>query len=424
MTEASDDLRGPVLAAVQAALTEFGLQVKTEIDALRAAVASEKAARVAAEAQVAELAADLELNRQQAATHLDEVRQLVTSTVDAARSDLDGRLEASDAVVQKLRRQTADSEGAIRTARERVEALESWSDASTDASNELEQRLGATETRAAALADEVAAERSALSSVTGAIDAVAASAASALAAQTAFGERLDAADVRRQTDLEAATASLAESVDAQIVAAETRVAEQLAETQQQVAEELRTRIAVVDEEFDRVATGVESSVTALNARSNDLDERLGGLIERVTAIEAVVSEIDVDIIDDLSERVSTAAGEAVLIRIETERFQESVKETNDKMILRITEVEAQLQAQEMDVESAVQLERLEEIERALIELDPAQFVRVDDVASGSTAHSGPAEVPFVGSTGETGDQVARRADEPNPPKPTLPSSTG
>ena len=43
----------------------------------------------------------------------------------------------------------------------------------------------------------------------------------------------------------------------------------------------------------------------------------------------------------------------------------------------MAEIEAQL-ADEMDVSAAVQLERLEELERAMIELDPDQFVRKID----------------------------------------------
>ena len=257
-----------------------------------------------------------------------------------------------------------------------------------------------------------------------AIDAVAASTEGLAAAQTAFEGRLDAAEASVQTELAAATASLAEYVDAQVVTAETRVGERLAETEKQFTEELQSRIAEVDEEFDRVAAGVESSFTVLSERSNDLDERLGRLVERVTAMESIVAEIDVDVIDDLSERVSAAAGEAVLIRIETERFQERVKEINDKMVLRVAEVETQMQAQEMDVESVVKLERLEEIERALIELDPAQFVRVDGGPGGSASRSDYSDGPFVVSSGETGDDVVGRADEPNPSKPTLPSSPG
>ena len=41
----------------------------------------------------------------------------------------------------------------------------------------------------------------------------------------------------------------------------------------------------------------------------------------------------------------------------------------------MTDVETQVQDATMDVSTAVQLDRLEEIERALIELDPSQFVR-------------------------------------------------
>ena len=79
------------------------------------------------------------------------------------------------------------------------------------------------------------------------------------------------------------------------------------------------------------------------------------------------------------------AGEVELIRIETERFQESMGQTMDKAVVRIVEVETQLQEQHLDVETAVQLERLEEVERALIALDPNQFVRRSDVAATSSS---------------------------------------
>jgi hypothetical protein len=44
----------------------------------------------------------------------------------------------------------------------------------------------------------------------------------------------------------------------------------------------------------------------------------------------------------------------------------------------------------MDVETAVQLERLEEVERALIALDPSQFVRRSDAGSPEDPASDPA----------------------------------
>jgi hypothetical protein len=53
-----------------------------------------------------------------------------------------------------------------------------------------------------------------------------------------------------------------------------------------------------------------------------------------------------------------------------DRFKVEIKESQDKVALRLTEVETTVQDQRMDVETAVQLERLEEVERAVLMLDP------------------------------------------------------
>jgi hypothetical protein len=88
--------------------------------------------------------------------------------------------------------------------------------------------------------------------------------------------------------------------------------------------------------------------------------------------------VDVDAIDEMKDRVASAAGEVELVRIEVERFQKSMGESMDKTVGRIVELETQMQEQHMDVETAVQLERLEEVERALLALDPSQFVRREE----------------------------------------------
>jgi hypothetical protein len=88
--------------------------------------------------------------------------------------------------------------------------------------------------------------------------------------------------------------------------------------------------------------------------------------------------IDSSAIDELKEKMSTAVGEAMLVRIEMERMERSVAERTDGLAIRMTEVETQVQDATMDVSTAVQLDRLEEIERALSELDPDQFVRKAD----------------------------------------------
>jgi hypothetical protein len=72
-------------------------------------------------------------------------------------------------------------------------------------------------------------------------------------------------------------------------------------------------------------------------------------------------------------------------------------ESMDKTLGRIVDLETQLQEQHMDVETAVQLERLEEVERALIALDPSQFVRRDDMSH----HDGQASDPTSPLTAPT-----------------------
>ena len=55
----------------------------------------------------------------------------------------------------------------------------------------------------------------------------------------------------------------------------------------------------------------------------------------------------------------------------------------------------------MDVSKAVQLERLEEIERALIELDPNQFVRKDEASNNGGGFPSPSTSPSLPSSGTT-----------------------
>ena len=65
-----------------------------------------------------------------------------------------------------------------------------------------------------------------------------------------------------------------------------------------------------------------------------------------------------------------------------ERFQKTIGETIDKTNMRLVELETAVQDQALDVDTAIQLERLEEVERAIIALDPAQFVRRDELDGG------------------------------------------
>ena len=100
-----------------------------------------------------------------------------------------------------------------------------------------------------------------------------------------------------------------------------------------------------------------------------------------------IAKVDEEAINAVKEQLSSAVGEAMLVRIEVDRFIASQEEKFDATALRMSEIEAQL-ADTMDVSEAVQLERLEEIERALLELNPNQFVRKVE-ANGSGGFPSP-----------------------------------
>jgi hypothetical protein len=84
----------------------------------------------------------------------------------------------------------------------------------------------------------------------------------------------------------------------------------------------------------------------------------------------------------------------MLVRIELERVATSTGDQVDKINARIGELAAQIADTELDVSTAIQLERLEEIERALAELDPAQFLRKTELPKPpGSAMAGPAMAP-------------------------------
>ena len=115
-------------------------------------------------------------------------------------------------------------------------------------------------------------------------------------------------------------------------------------------------------------------MVVLNDRISSQDDRFIAIDQRMDEVEQKVKGVDQAALDELKAQLSTAAGEAMLVRIEMERFEKTVNERSDKLAVRVTDVETQLADATMDVSTSIQLDRLEEIERALIELDPNKFV--------------------------------------------------
>ncbi|HEY0520176.1 MAG TPA: hypothetical protein VGC84_11845, partial [Ilumatobacteraceae bacterium] len=144
--------------------------------------------------------------------------------------------------------------------------------------------------------------------------------------------------------------------------------------EQRINDHNGVKVANLEATLGRVGAGFDDAMGALSKRMADLESKLLEAGDRMDLLAADVAKVDEDAINVVKEQLSSAVGEAMLVRIEVDRFMVSQAEKFDATALRMSEIEAQL-ADTMDVSEAVQLERLEEIERALLELNPNQFVR-------------------------------------------------
>ncbi len=183
---------------------------------------------------------------------------------------------------------------------------------------------------------------------------------------------------------------MSQSVSQRVNDSEDRFNNRLLAAESRMKEEAGQKIADIDVHVGRMSAGIDETMIVLNDRIASQDDRLLESERRMEVVEDKVKGVDQDALEELKAKMSTAAGEAMLVRIEMERFEKLVNDRSDQVAVRITEVEAQLADATMDVSTAVQLDRLEEIERALIELDPEKFVLKEprlraDVNSGAEA---------------------------------------
>lgn len=141
-----------------------------------------------------------------------------------------------------------------------------------------------------------------------------------------------------------------------------------------VNEQNGTKIAQLEATIGRIGSGFDEAIVALSQRMIDLDNRLLAVDDRFSFVQTQLDQVGPIAVEAVKEQLSAAVGEAMLVRIEIDRLAATVDEKLDKAVVRMAEIEAKL-ADTMDVEAAVQLDRLEDLERALAELDPDTIVR-------------------------------------------------
>lgn len=185
-----------------------------------------------------------------------------------------------------------------------------------------------------------------------------------------------------QTDLNVTFAGIAEQVTehsttllGKIDAAEDRGVDRLLELERRIGEDLGTKIANLDATIGRIAGGFDDAMIALNQRLLELENRLYEFDDRMNAMAEELSKVDESAMDEMRAEMSRAVGEATLVRIEFDRAVASMTERSELQTIRMSEIEGLL-VDHMDVSTAVQLERLDELERQMALIEPPAIAKV------------------------------------------------
>lgn len=381
MTDQLQAMQQQIVAAVQEQLTQYSQQVAAEVQRLRDEIVAERTARTNNDEQLRSLAAGLERAGDTNASFQGELQRALEerltefgTTTKRRHEEVNKRL---DSVVDEANIGLAAAvESATRPILRQVEHRQDKVE--TDVAT-LDKSLRKFDDQAARMVahinDVTGGVESRLTEMSIAVNADVEGRVSGLSARL---DEVSAQAARQQSEV-------ANVVGQRVDEAEARLNDKIATASARINEEVGTRVADIDAYLGRVSVGLDEGIVMLNDRIAEVNGRFEQIDEQIAAMERSIKEVDAEALDEMKEKVNSAAGEAMLVRIEMERFQATMTESVDKTSVRITEVETQLQDQALDTEAAVQLERLEEVERALIALDPAQFVRVGG-ANNSTGY--------------------------------------
>ena len=222
----------------------------------------------------------------------------------------------------------------------------------------------------------------------------------------AFNGQLDERTLALSTRVDDATAGMRQHVADQVTTfakkledSDNRFVDRMLSMEERVNEQTGVRLAGVEATIGRISTGIDEAIVAVSHRVIELENNNLALLNQIEQIAEQMAKVDEEAIGQLRDQMSSAVGESMLVRIELERVASSTGEQFDRISVRMAEIAAQIADSDLDVSTAVQLERLEEIERALIELDPSQFVRKNELAgndaspSTDSASSSPQQTP-------------------------------
>jgi uncharacterized protein YicC (UPF0701 family) len=391
MTTEIDEFRKGLVAAVQAELERHASAVVAEVDRLREEGQRERTAmRTDFREQLAAITAVVEQSQARAEAHADRGREAIEQRLS----------ESEQRQTRRLDDVTAGLEGLVNEAvRPAVGGLKDDYEAMSRKVDGLDSNLRKFDEQAARMvtyfndvSSQMEVKQEELS------DTLKNDIAAQIDSLKKLVEDNDSTIRRFQNEV-------GQSVSAKVNDAEDRFNNRLLAAESRMKEDAGQQIADIQAHLGRVSSGLDDTMTVLNERIAKFEDRFVETARRIEGLAESVEGIDQEALEQLKDKMSSAAGEAMLVRIEMERMEKAVAEKTDGLSVRMTDVEAQLQDATMDVSTAVQLDRLEEIERSLIELDPSQFVRKNETTNESVKNRADAADGDVGVSASDGYEM-------------------
>ncbi len=397
MSEEIQEMQRQIVAAVQQELTRFSGEVAVNLKALTDEVAAGVTARAELEHQVRSLAGALESSQAANTQYQTELQNVLESQLNEFGSATKKR---HDEMNTRLGRVIDEANVGIASAVESaarpvVKQLEHRQDALESEVRNLDGSIRKFDDQAGQMVKHI-------NQVTAAIDARLERVQSDVLGS--FDDRMTSM-VMRIDEVSAFAArqqsEVSNLIGDRVDSSETRINERMLGLETRMNEEIGQRVADIDAHVGRIGVGLDEAVDALNDRIAKADAKFTDVETNIASLREQMENVDEEAIDEMKDKISSALGQAELVRIEMERFQETITGNLENTAVRLTEIETTVQEQSMDVATAVQLERLEEVERAVLMLDPDIIRSRDDGADDATvAMSRPAasEVDAVHST--------------------------
>ncbi|MGB3734681.1 MAG: hypothetical protein WA964_06980 [Ilumatobacter sp.] len=389
MSEEIQEMQRQIVSAVQQELTRFSGEVASNLKTLSDDVAAEAAARSDLERQVQALAGALESGQGSSTQSHNDLQQVLEARLNEFSAATKRR---HDEMNNRLGRVADEANVGISAAVEAaarpiIAQVEFRQDTLESEVRTLDGSLRKFDEQAGQMVEHI---NQVTSAIDGRLERVQADALGSL------DERIEPI-VLRIDDVSAAAArqqaEVSNLIGDRVDSSEVRINERMLGLENRMNEEIGQRVADIDAHVGRIGVGLDDAVIMLNDRIAKADQKFTDVETTITGLREQMENVDEEAIDEMKEKISSALGQAELVRIEMERFQETITSSLDKTAVRLTEIETTVQDQAMDVETAVQLERLEEVERAVLMLDP-DIIRSredDDQGDATVAMTRPAD---------------------------------